>query len=60
MTAWWHDLVGMSVNHLVALLRVTAGLTLSPGGLTQAWQSLARYLWPEYQAMHERAHHSAV
>jgi len=60
MTAWLHYLVGMSVNHLVALLQVTAGVTLSPGGLTQAWQSLARSLWPDYQAIHDLAHHSAV
>jgi hypothetical protein len=59
-TAWLHYLVGMSVNNLVAMLQVLSSVRISAGGLTQAWASLARYLWDSYEAIGNDAGKSAV
>jgi hypothetical protein len=59
-TAWLHYLVGVSVDNLVSMLSVLSSVKISAGGLTQAWNALARHLWYGYEAIGQRATKSAV
>lgn len=59
-TAWLHYLIGMSVNNLVSMLQILSCVKISAGGLTQAWNTLARYLWHSYQEIGRNAGKSAV
>jgi hypothetical protein len=59
-TAWLHYLVGVSVDNLVSMLSVLSRVKISAGGLTQAWNALARHLWYGYEAIGQRAAKSAV
>jgi hypothetical protein len=59
-TAWLHYLCGLSVNHIVSMLRVFANFRVSPGGLTQAWQNLSITLKPLYDEIGKNIRDSAV
>lgn len=59
-TAWLHYLVGVSVNNLVKVLAVFSNFKISPGGLTQAWKSLAFMLEPVYNDIGQKITQSAV
>ena len=54
-TAWLHYLVGVSVDNLVSTLSVLSSVKISAGGLTQAWNALARHLRYGYEAIGQRA-----
>ena len=59
-TAWLHYLVGISVNNLVRFLSIFARVTVSAGGLTQAWKRLASLLTFRYDEIAEEIKGSAV
>jgi transposase len=59
-SAWLHYSVGVSVGNLVKLAANLWGLSVSPGGLTQAWKNLGGLLEDEYEAIGERIRTSAV
>ena len=59
-TAWFHYLVGVSVNNIVKVLSVFSNFKISAGGLTQAWASLSLLLKPMYSDIGKTISHSAV
>jgi transposase len=59
-TAWLHYLVGVSVGNCVKTAAVALGFTVSPGGLTLAWKTLATLLEHQYDAIGQTIRHSAV
>ncbi|HDL90564.1 MAG TPA: IS66 family transposase [Thermodesulforhabdus norvegica] len=59
LSAWLHYGVGTSVSNVVKILRCLAGITVSPGGLTHAWQRVANILEPVYDAIGEKVQNSA-
>ncbi len=59
-SAWLHYGVGVSVGNLVKLAANLWGLSVSCGGLTQAWKNLAGLLQGEYEAIGENIRTSAV
>ena len=59
-TAWLHYFVGVSISNIVKLLSVSAQLTVSTGGLTQAWQRLSNALEWLYEDIGHTIRHSAV
>lgn len=59
-TAWLHYLVGVSVDNIVSMLSVLSSVKISAGGLTHAWNTLARHLWYGYEAIGQSAAKSAV
>jgi len=58
--AWLHYLLGVSVGNVARLLAVSAGLRVSPGGLTQAWARLAQYLTPYYHQIEQHVRCAAT
>jgi transposase len=60
LSAWLHYGVGVSVGNLVKLAANLWGLSVSSGGLTQAWKNLARVLEGDYEAIGEKIRTSAV
>jgi transposase len=60
LSAWLHYGVGVSVGNLIKLAANLWGLSLSCGGLTQAWKNLAGLLEGEYEAIGEKIRTSAV
>ncbi len=59
-TAWLHYLVGVSVGNCVKTAAVSLGFSVSPGGLTLAWKSLATLLEGQYDAIGQNIRDSAV
>lgn len=59
-TAWLHYAVGVSVGNCVKIAAASLGLTVSPGGLTQAWKNLALLLEGEYDGILQKVRTSAV
>lgn len=60
LTAWLHYCVGVSVNNLVKTISVFSNLTITPGGLTQAWKNLALRLESLYDEIGRKIARSAV
>lgn len=59
MSAWLHYGVGISVGNVIRILRCLAGVIISAGGLTQAWQRIANIMEPVYNAIGEKVQDSA-
>lgn len=59
-TAWLHYCVGVSVGNCVKIAAASLGLTVSPGGLTQAWKNLGALLEGDYQGILQKIRLSAV
>ncbi|MGC1955676.1 MAG: IS66 family transposase, partial [Gammaproteobacteria bacterium] len=59
-TAWLHYAVGVSVGNCVKIAAASLGFTVSPGGLTQGWKSLARHLEGGYEDILQKIRTSAV
>ena len=59
-TAWLHYFVGVSVGNCVKIAYRSLGLTVSSGGLTQAWKHLATLLEGDYDGILQKIRHSAV
>ena len=59
-TAWLHYCVGVSVGNCVKIAAASLGLTVSPGGLTQAWKNLATVLEGDYDGILQKIRSSAV
>jgi transposase len=59
-TAWLHYCVGVSVGNCVKIAAASQGLSVSPGGLTQAWKHLATVLEGEYDGILQKVRSSAV
>jgi hypothetical protein len=59
-TAWLHYAVGISVGNCVKIAAASLGFTVSPGGLTQGWMSLARRLEGGYEDILQKIRTSAV
>jgi len=60
LTAWLHYCVGVSVNNLVKTISVFSNLTITSGGLTQAWKNLAFRLESLYDEIGRKIAQSAV
>lgn len=59
-TAWLHYCVGVSVGNCVKIAAASLGLTVSPGGLTQAWKNLGAMLEGDYEDILQKIRSSAV
>jgi len=60
LTAWLHYCVGVSVGNCVKIASAFLGLTVTPGGLTQAWKNLALRLEGGYEGIRQKIRTSAV
>lgn len=49
ITAWMHFALGVAVHKVVTWLCSMCQMTVSPGGLTQAWERVAGHLAPLHQ-----------
>lgn len=49
ITAWMHFALGVSAHKVVTWLASMCQMTVSPGGLTQAWSRVAGYLAPLHE-----------
>ncbi len=59
-TAWLHYFIGVSVGNCVKIAQACWGLTVSPGGLTQAWKNFATLLEADYERIGEQIRAAAV
>jgi transposase len=59
-TAWLHYFVGVSVGNCVKIAHRSLGFSVSPGGLTLAWQNLAARLEGNYDGILHKIRNSAV
>src|ERR1019366_9495211 len=58
-TAWLHYFVGVSVGNCVKIAHRSLGFSVSPGGLTLAWQNLAARLEGNYDGILHKIRNSA-
>lgn len=59
-TAWLHYFIGVSVGNCVKIAQASWGLSVSAGGLTQAWKNLATRLEGDYARIGRRIRGAAV